>query len=140
MGLQRSEVQILSPRPFLPFNARIAAPESGRSAASQCGFPRDEVGFSMVIRPESPWRRADLVQRLREDKIECRPIVAGNFADSESIRFYDHEIFGDLRNARHVSRQGLFVGNHPLDICPQIDLLARTMASCKAKSPDTAEA
>ena len=80
-------------------------------------------GFALVIRPESPWQRADLVTRMRAAGIECRPIVAGNFAESESIRYYDHELHGDLASARHVSRQGFFVGNHHVDIRPQIDLL-----------------
>ena len=38
-------------------------------------------------------------------------MVAGNFAKNPVVRYFDHEIFGELRTADHVDRQGLFVGN-----------------------------
>jgi len=91
-------------------------------------------GFSLVIRPDSPWSRTDLIECMRARDIECRPIVAGNFAASESIKWYDHEVCGELSNAEHVSSHGFFVGNHHLDIRKQIDLLAGAMAVVKEKS------
>ena len=42
---------------------------------------------------------------------ETRPVVAGNFTRSESIRFYDYEIFGSLENADYIHDNACFVGN-----------------------------
>ena len=69
-------------------------------------------GFSLVIRPKSAITRKQLVVRLNELGFECRPIVAGNFAKNEVVKYFDSEVHGELRNANHVDQHGLFVGNH----------------------------
>jgi len=81
-------------------------------------------GFSLVIRPGSDWKRPQLVSRLGEAGFECRPIVAGNFAKNEVVRFFDSEVHGDLKNADHIDRNGIFVGNHHYPISEAIDALA----------------
>lgn len=69
-------------------------------------------GFSLVIRPGRKLRRKELLVRLSELGFECRPIVAGNFAKNEVVKYFDSEVFGSLNNAEHIDKQGLFVGNH----------------------------
>ncbi len=69
-------------------------------------------GFSLVIRPGSPWSRDRLIARLDAAGFECRPIVAGNFARNEVMKYFDAEIIGDLSAADHIDQNGLFVGNH----------------------------
>jgi CDP-6-deoxy-D-xylo-4-hexulose-3-dehydrase len=69
-------------------------------------------GFSLVIRPGSQLTRKALVLKLQELGFECRPIVAGNFAKNEVVKYFDSEIHGTLRNAEHIDQNGLFVGNH----------------------------
>lgn len=69
-------------------------------------------GFSLVIRPGNTLTRDRLIERLEKAGFECRPIVAGNFAKNEVVRYFDAEIFGDLANADYIDRMGLFVGNH----------------------------
>jgi CDP-4-dehydro-6-deoxyglucose reductase, E1 len=68
-------------------------------------------GFSLVIRPGAALTRRQLIDRLTELGFECRPIVAGNFAKNEVVKYFDAEIFGGLVAADHVDRHGLFVGN-----------------------------
>ena len=68
-------------------------------------------GFSIVIKPESELTRSELIKNLISIGFECRPIVAGNFAKNEVIKYFDYEVFGDLKNANHIDRQGLFIGN-----------------------------
>ncbi|AMK18942.1 DegT/DnrJ/EryC1/StrS family aminotransferase [Sphingobium sp. MI1205] len=74
-------------------------------------------GFSLVIRPESALSRTELLDRLQSAGFECRPIVAGNFAEKEVVAMMDHSIFGSLKNAQHIDTHGLFIGNHhyPMD-------------------------
>lgn len=69
-------------------------------------------GFSLVIRPGSTLTRKALVARLSELGFECRPIVAGNFAKNEVVKYFDSEVHGTLKNAEHIDQNGLFVGNH----------------------------
>lgn len=69
-------------------------------------------GFSLVIRPGSQLTRTVLLDRLQSLGFEARPIVAGNFAKNDVLKYFDYEIFGSLRNAEHVDQLGLFVGNH----------------------------
>jgi len=69
-------------------------------------------GFSMVIRPGSKLARKDLLKRLTELGFECRPIVAGNFAKNEVVKYFDYEVHGKLTNSSHIDRNGLFIGNH----------------------------
>jgi CDP-6-deoxy-D-xylo-4-hexulose-3-dehydrase len=69
-------------------------------------------GFSLVIRPDSKLTRRALVTKLTDLGFECRPIVAGNFAKNEVVKYFDSEIHGSLKNAEHIDQFGLFVGNH----------------------------
>jgi CDP-4-dehydro-6-deoxyglucose reductase, E1 len=69
-------------------------------------------GFSLVIRPNSGLTRTVLLNKLKNLGFECRPIVAGNFAKNEVVKYFDAEIFGSLKNADHVDKSGLFIGNH----------------------------
>lgn len=81
-------------------------------------------GFSLVLRPDAGMARADLVQRLSAAGFECRPIVAGNFAKNEVMRYFDYEIHGSLTNADYIDAQGLFVGNHHYPMPEAVDALA----------------
>lgn len=74
-------------------------------------------GFSLVIRSGSKMTRPQLIEKLNQAGFECRPIVAGNFAKNEVVKYFNSEVSGDLRNAEHIDETGLFIGNHhyPID-------------------------
>lgn len=69
-------------------------------------------GFSLVIRPGSNLTRKTLLIKLNDMGFECRPIVAGNFAKNEVVKYFDSEVHGKLKNAEHIDKHALFVGNH----------------------------
>lgn len=81
-------------------------------------------GFSLVIRPGSPLSRFELVRKLEAVGFECRPIVAGNFAKNEVMKYFDYSIHGQLKNADYIDQNGLFVGNHHYPIPEAVDALA----------------
>lgn len=81
-------------------------------------------GFSLVIKPGSSWTRDQLIAKLNSAGFECRPIVAGNFARNEVMKYFNAEIVGDLRAADHIDQNGLFVGNHHYPIVEALDALA----------------
>ena len=80
-------------------------------------------GFSLVIRPGSKLTRKELVAKLNALGFECRPIVAGNFAKNEVVKYFDPEVHGTLKNAEHIDQNGLFVGNHHYPIADGITAL-----------------
>lgn len=82
-------------------------------------------GFSLVIRPGSSWTRDHLIERLNAAGFECRPIVAGNFARNEVMKYFHADIAGDLSAADHIDQFGLFVGNHHYPIPEAIATLSK---------------
>lgn len=80
-------------------------------------------GFSLVIKPGSALSRKELVRKLVDLGFECRPIVAGNFAKNEVVKYFNSEVHGDLKNAEHIDQNGLFIGNHHYSIAGAIDAL-----------------
>ncbi|MCA3576316.1 MAG: DegT/DnrJ/EryC1/StrS family aminotransferase [Bradyrhizobium sp.] len=81
-------------------------------------------GFSLVIRPGSDMTRADLLARLAKAGFESRPIVAGNFTKNPVMEWMSVELHGEMVNADHVDRFGLFLGNHHYPIPDAIKALA----------------
>lgn len=53
---------------------------------------------------------------LRARGVEYRPLVAGNFVKSPSIKYYSHEISGPLVNADRVHEKGIYIGNNHLEL------------------------
>ncbi|WP_290705505.1 DegT/DnrJ/EryC1/StrS family aminotransferase [Amphritea sp.] len=82
-------------------------------------------GFSLILKENAPYDRAELVKLLVSNGIECRPIVTGNFLkNTEVLEYFDYEVSGSLDAAEYLDAHGLFVGNHQNDIEKEIRLLA----------------
>jgi CDP-6-deoxy-D-xylo-4-hexulose-3-dehydrase len=88
-------------------------------------------GFSLVISPGASFSRQDLVRVFDEKKIECRPVVAGNFAKNEVVRWFDSTVHGELKNAEYIDSHGLFVGNHHYPLDRQFVLLRETLLTLR---------
>lgn len=84
-------------------------------------------GFSFLISPKSGLKRQYIINKLTEANIQTRPIVAGNFAKKEVVKYFDYEICGDLKNADYIDSQGFFVGNHQFAINDKLDWLKETL-------------
>ncbi|GAB3649067.1 DegT/DnrJ/EryC1/StrS family aminotransferase [Ramlibacter alkalitolerans] len=97
---------------FLDLLARYPQLRTQREIGESSWF-----GFSMIVQPDAPFTRADVVRVFTAHGIDCRPIVAGNFAKNEVLRWFDYSIHGTLANADDLDASGLFIGNHhyPLD-------------------------
>lgn len=80
-------------------------------------------GFSVIVKPGAGFSREDVVRVFNEHQIDVRPIVAGNFAKNEVLRWFNYEIHGTLDNADELDRNGLFIGNHHYELDEQFDLL-----------------
>jgi CDP-6-deoxy-D-xylo-4-hexulose-3-dehydrase len=86
-------------------------------------------GFSFIIKPESNLNRLDIVKKLEENQIDCRPIVTGDFTKNEVLKYFDCEIFGEMKNAQYLDKKGFFVGNHQIDLTEEIKHLHRVLTS-----------
>jgi CDP-6-deoxy-D-xylo-4-hexulose-3-dehydrase len=85
-------------------------------------------GFSLIIKENAPYNRAELVKLLTKNGIECRPIVTGNFLKNiEVLEYFDYEVSGTLDAAEYLDKHGLFVGNHQNDIENEIKLLSEIL-------------
>jgi CDP-4-dehydro-6-deoxyglucose reductase, E1 len=69
-------------------------------------------GFSLIIRPNSKITRKQLIKLLTFSGIEFRPIVAGDFTQNEVIKYFDYDIPFELKNAKYIHDNGLFIGNN----------------------------
>jgi len=85
-------------------------------------------GFSLVIKEGSEINRSQIVSKLMENGVECRPIVSGNFAKNDVVKYFDYEIHGSLDNAEYIDINGFFVGNHQFDIKNKISDLRKLLS------------
>lgn len=86
-------------------------------------------GFSMVFEGRLQGRRAEIVRVLTEGGVECRPIVAGNFARNPVMRHLEARVVGPLASADKIHTDGLFVGNHHYPVVEEIDRLRDIIAA-----------
>ena len=80
-------------------------------------------GFSLVLRDPSSDSRQQLVKELVEEGFEVRPIVTGNFAKNEVMKYFDYTIHDQLKNSDYIDAHGLFIGNHHYSIASAVDAL-----------------
>ena len=81
-------------------------------------------GFSLVLKEDCPFSRDDLIKLFRIKDIECRPIGTGNFLkNKEVLQYFDFETSGNFDNAEYIDKNGLFVGNHHIDISEELNYL-----------------
>ncbi|EPU3936693.1 DegT/DnrJ/EryC1/StrS family aminotransferase [Morganella morganii] len=81
-------------------------------------------GFSIIVF-DGKEKRDLLAKKFTENGIECRPIVAGNFAKNPVVQYFDYEIFDDLKNSDLINDSGLFIGNHHYDIKNELKLVEK---------------
>mgnify|MGYP001559706563 CR=1 FL=1 len=68
--------------------------------------------YPMMVKPNAPFTRAELVKHLESKGVETRPILAGNIAEQPVMRMINHRKVGDLPASRAIMRRGLCVGIH----------------------------
>ena len=81
-------------------------------------------GFSLVLRDPATGSRQQLVKELLDAGFEVRPIVTGNFAKNEVMKYFDYTVHAELKNSDYIDTHGLFIGNHHYGIETAVDALA----------------
>lgn len=88
-------------------------------------------GFSLIVEPSSGLTRAQVVAKLTRNRIDCRPIVAGDFTQNRVLQHLDHSIPFPVVNAKQIHERGLFVGNQQVDLSAQVEHLATVLAALR---------
>lgn len=86
-------------------------------------------GFSIIVKNDAKYTRKELIKRFKDEKIECRPIVAGNFTKHEVIKYFNYEIFDELKNSNYIHDNGLFIGNHHYDCTYELEQIYNLIKS-----------
>ena len=84
-------------------------------------------GFAIILKDKLKDKRSHIVHALKNNGIETRPIVTGNFLKNPVIDYYDYSISGNLINTQIVDDCGFFVGNHHKPLFEQIERLHSTL-------------
>jgi CDP-6-deoxy-D-xylo-4-hexulose-3-dehydrase len=82
-------------------------------------------GFSLIIKPGSNLKRKDMINKLQENNVDCRPIVTGNFTRNEVMKYFDYEVHHELKNADYLHENGFFVGNSQICLEQEIKFFAK---------------
>ena len=83
--------------------------------------------FSLIISQNSTYSRKELINLFSKHKIECRPIVAGNFTKNKVLKYFDYEVYDKLDNSDYIDANGLYIGNHSYDLKDEITQLSKIL-------------
>ncbi len=77
--------------------------------------------FTVILNPGLDIDRRKVMAALKEADIGYRIITGGNFLRHDVIKYFDYDCVGEIVNANIAHDRGFFVGNHPVDLTPQIE-------------------
>jgi len=92
---------------LLPFSKYFLMPQSNnKSKASWFGFP-------ILIKPDAPFKRVDIVKCLEKNRIATRMLFGGNLTKQPAYQGQSYRVSGNLNNANLVMDNLFWVGVYP---------------------------
>lgn len=85
--------------------------------------------FTMILNPKIELNREKVFQKLQDADIGFRIITGGCFLRHDVIKYFDYDCVGEIVNANIAHDRGFFVGNHPVDLAPQLETLHKALKS-----------
>jgi CDP-6-deoxy-D-xylo-4-hexulose-3-dehydrase len=83
-------------------------------------------GFALIL--DRDGEREPLLSLLKDNGVETRPIVAGNFTRNPVIKLMQYEIRGKLEFSDKIHNNGFFIGNHHYDVTKELEIVAKITA------------
>ena len=83
--------------------------------------------FTVIMNPKLGIDRKAVMAALKEADIGYRIITGGCFLRHDVIKYFDHDTAGPIVNANIAHDHGFFVGNHPMDLTPQVERFREVM-------------
>lgn len=77
--------------------------------------------FTMICNQKAGIDRNKVFKKLQDADIGYRIITGGNFLRHDVIKYFNYETVGEIVNANIAHDHGFFVGNHPIDLTPQLE-------------------
>ena len=73
-------------------------------------------GFSIILQNDLLGKRDKIIKYLSENKIDTRPIVAGNFTLNPVMKHLKFNPIPKLPSSDIIHSEGFFIGNHHFDV------------------------
>jgi len=70
-------------------------------------------GYVITVRPDAPFKRAELVNALETAKIETRNLFCGNLLRHPAYEGIAHRVVGPLTNTDAITERAFFIGVYP---------------------------
>ena len=83
--------------------------------------------FTIIPNPHYRFDRKKILKALKDNQIQYRIITGGNFLRHDVIRYFNYDTVGPIVHANIAHDKGFFVGNHPVDIKPQLAMLREVL-------------
>ena len=90
-----------------PFEDRLILPKA------TAGSDPSWFGFAMTVRERAGFTRADIVRFLEANRVETRPLFAGNLLRHPAFAHVPHRVAAELVNTDRVTTDTFFVGVYP---------------------------
>lgn len=84
-------------------------------------------GFPLLVRPDAPFTRSELVRFLEERKIATRLLFGGNLTRQPAYKNIKYRAIGPLANSDLVMNQLLWIGVYPGLSQPMLDYMLETL-------------
>lgn len=84
--------------------------------------------FPMIVNPDSGIDRNEVFDRLKRADIKYRIVTGGNFLRHDVIKYCDHTVVGEIKNANIIHDWGFFVGNAPIDLSLELSSLHEVLS------------
>ena len=68
-------------------------------------------GFAFILNKKLENKRDMIVEYMKNNKIECRPIVSGNITTNPMIKYAKYRIPFKLQSTQYVDKNGFMIGN-----------------------------
>lgn len=91
-------------------------------------------GFSIILKGKLAGKRDLLLKVLESNRIETRPIVAGNFTINPVMEHLEFTPIPQLPNANLIHREGFFIGNHHFDVSAEIEQVYLLLKNFEAEN------
>ena len=85
--------------------------------------------FSLILEGRLAGQRTKVAQILKDNGIECRPVIAGNFTKQPVNKFLGGRISGTLEIADQIHSNGMYIGNHPYSLVNELEFTHQILNS-----------
>ena len=93
------------------------------SIQKECG-ESSWFGFSLLIKKNSIIKRKKIIDLLKRNDVEVRPIVTGNFLKQPALKYINYRVSGKIEAAQYIDQNGIYIGNHPINIKNKLKKIA----------------